>query len=164
MSSWFKIDLTEAEVAVVLEERHSHPKLNIRERMNVVWMLHKGARREDAAAFAGVSRSTVQRVVRAFRQNRLDGVRKWDANGPVSEMEPFRDIIRKSLEERPARTVAEAAERITELTGLDRKPTQVRKFLKDMGFGWKRTRAVPVPPKKVWRSTQATSKSFSTTN
>lgn len=164
MSSWFKIDLTEAEVAVVLEERHSHPNLNIRERMNVVWMLYKGARREDAATFAGVSRSTVQRVVRAFRQNRLDGVRKWEANGPVSEMEPFRDIIRKSLEERPARTVAEAAERIEELTGLRRQPTQVRKFLKDMGFGWKRTRAMPVPPKKLRRNTRATSRSFSTTS
>jgi transposase len=164
MSSWLKFDLTESEIAVVLEERHSHPNRSVRERMNVVWMLYKGARREDAANFAGVSRSTVQRVVRTFRQNRLDGVRKWEAIGPVSELEPFRDIIRKSLEERPARTVAEAAERIAELTGLQRKPTQVRKFLKDMGFGWKRSRAVPVPPKKVWRSTHATSKSFSTTN
>jgi transposase len=164
MSTWFKFDLTEAEIAVVLEDRHSHPNRSIRERMNVVWMLHNGTQREEAAKLANVSRSTVQRIVRTFRANRLDGVRNWDARGQVSEMEPFRDIIRKSLEESPARTVAEAAERITELTGLERKPTQVRKFLKDMGFGWKRSRAVPVPPKKVWRSTHATSKSFSTTN
>jgi len=164
MSTWFKFDLTEAEIAVVLEDRHSHPNRSIRERMNVVWMLHNGTQREEAAKLANVSRSTVQRIVRTFRENRLDGVRNWDARGQASEMEPFRDIIRKSLEERPARTVAEAAERIAELTGLERKPTQVRKFLKDMGFGWKRSRAVPVPPQKVWRSTHATSKSFSTTN
>jgi len=164
MSTWFKFDLTEAEIAVVLEDRHSHPNRSIRERMNVVWMLHNGTQREEAAKLANVSRSTVQRIVRTFRENRLDGVRNWDARGQASEMEPFRDIIRKSLEERPARTVAEAAERIAELTGLERKPTQVRKFLKDMGFGWKRSRAVPVPPKKVWRSTHATSKSFSTTS
>ena len=106
MSSWFKVDLTESEIAVVLEERHSHPTRSIRKRMNVVWMLYKGTHREEAAKLANVSRSTVQRVVRTFRQNRLDGVRKWEANGPVSELEPFRDIIRKSLEECPARTVA----------------------------------------------------------
>jgi len=164
MSSWFKFDLTEAEITVVLEERHSHPTRSIRERMNVVWMLHNGTHREEAAKLANVSRSTVQRVVRTFLQNRLDEVRKWDANGPVSEMEPFRDIIRKSLEERPARTVAEAAERIEELTGLRRQPTQVRKFLKDMGFSWKRTRAMPVPPKKLRRNTHATRRSFSTTS
>lgn len=28
MSSWFKFNLTEAELAVVLEERHSHPNLS----------------------------------------------------------------------------------------------------------------------------------------
>ena len=164
MSSWLKFDLTEAEIAVVLEERHSHPTRSIRERMNVVWLLHKGTQREQAAELANVSRSTVQRVVRTFRQDRLDGVRKWEANGPVSELEPFRDIIRKSLEERPARTVAEAAERIAELTGLKRKPTQVRKFLKDMGFGWKRTRAMPVPPKKLRKNTRSNSRSLSTTS
>lgn len=164
MSSWFKFDLTEAEIAVVLEERHSHPNRSIRERMNIVWILHQGTHRDEAAKLANVSRSTVQRTVRAFRANRLDGVRNWDARGQVSEMEAFRDIIRKSLEERPARTVAEAAERIAELTGLERKPTQVRKFLKDMGFGWKRSRAMPVPPKKLWKNTSATSRSFSTAN
>jgi len=164
MSSWLKFDLTEAEIAIVLEERLSHPNLSIRERMNIVWMLHKGSEREKTAKNANVSRSTVQRVVKAFRENRLDGVRNWDATGPVSEMEPFRDIIRKSLEERPARTIGEVAERIKELTGLERKPTQVRNFIKDMGFGWKRSRALPIPPKKVWRNIPTTSKSFSTTN
>lgn len=164
MSSCFKFDLTQDEISVVLEERYSHPNRSIRERMNIAWMLHKGAQREEAAKLTNVSRSTVQRVVKAFRADRLDGIRTWDTYGPVSEMEPFRDIIRKSLEERPARTVAEAAERIQELTGLERKPTQVRKFLKDMGFGWKRTRAMPVPPKKLRRSMHTTNASFSTAN
>ena len=162
MSSWFKFDLTEAEIAVVLEERHSHPNLSIRDRMNIVWMLHNGTQREEAAKLANVSRSTVQRVVQTFRVNRLEGVRNWEAHGQVSELAPFRDILKKSFEERPARTVAEAAERITELTGLERKPTQVRKFLKEMGFSWKRTRAVPVPPKKVSKNTHETSRSFLT--
>lgn len=164
MSSWLKFDLTEAEIAIVLEERHSYPNLSVRERMNIVWMLHKGSERDVAAKNANVSRSTVQRVVKAFRANRLDGVRNWDASGQVSEMEPFRDIIRKSLEESPPRTIGEVADRIKDLTGLERKPTQVRNFIKDMGFSWKRSRALPIPPKKVWRNTPATSKSFSTTN
>jgi transposase len=45
--------------------------------------------------------------------------------------------------------VAEAAEQIGQLTGLKRKPTQVRKFLKtELGFGWRRTRVIPCPPQK----------------
>jgi hypothetical protein len=41
----------------------------------------------------------------------------------------------------------EAADRIKQLTGLDRGLTQTRVFLKDLGFHWQRTRAMPVPPK-----------------
>ena len=59
------------------------------------------------------------------------------------------DAIREALTKRPVRTVAEAAEQFEHLTGLTRKPTQVRKFLKAaLGFRWRRTRAIPCPPKK----------------
>ena len=47
------------------------------------------------------------------------------------------------------RTIAEACQRIEELTGLKRKPTQVRQFLKKTGLKWQMVRALPVPPKKV---------------
>lgn len=161
---WFKVELTPDEQVIVNEERIMHPNLSIRQRMLIIWLLHQGLGRQKAANIVQVERITVQRAVAAFRKGGLDGLRKWEAHGPVSEMAGFREIIRKSLEEKPARTVAEAAERIKELTGLERKPTQVRKFLKDMGFEWKRTRALPLPPKKTWQSTPRTRRSFSNVN
>jgi hypothetical protein len=45
-------------------------------------------------------------------------------------MASYREVIRGSFEVRPARTMAEACERIFQLTGLRRGPSQVRKFLK----------------------------------
>jgi hypothetical protein len=56
-------------------------------------------------------------------------------------------LIRESFEKQPARTIAEAADRIFQLTGL-RGPSQVREFVKDMGLKFQGVRAVPVPPKK----------------
>jgi transposase len=94
----------------------------------------------------------------------LDGLRRQNVNRPVSEMAAYRDLIRQSFEERPARTVAEAGERIFELTGLRRGPSQVRKFLKDLGMKWQCVRAIPVPPKKTWPSTWKPKPSFSTRN
>jgi transposase len=102
--------------------------------------------------------------VAAFREGGLDGLRRWDVNRPVSEMAAYRDLIRQSFEERPARTVAEAGERIFQLTGLRRGPSQVRKFLKDLGMKWQCVRAIPVPPKKTWPSTSKLKPSFSTRN
>ena len=124
-------------------------------------MLHKGVTRQKAAEIVGVGRATVQRYVAAFRDGGLDGLRRWDPNRPESEMAAYRALIRESFEKQPVRTVAEACDRIVQLTGLRRGPSQVRKFLKNMGLKFQRVRMVPVPPKKTWPSTSQLRPSFS---
>jgi transposase len=158
--AWLRVQLTKEEQRVVNEERISHPNERIRERMLVIWLLHNGVKRQKAAEIAGVGRATVQRFVAAFREGGLDGLRRWDPNRPVSEMVAYRDLIRDSFEKQPARTVAEACERIFQLTGLRRGPSQVRKFLKDLGLKWQCVRAIPVPPKKTWPSRSQPKPSF----
>jgi transposase len=159
--AWLRVRLSEEEQRIVNEERVSHPNGRIRERMLVLWLLHKGLTRQKAAEIAGVGRATVQRSVAAFREGGLDGLRRWDPNRPESEMAAFREAIRESLDQQPVRTVAEAGDRIFQLTGLRRGPSQVRKFLKDLGLKFQRVRMVPVPPKKTWPSTSPLKPSFS---
>jgi len=162
--AWLRVRLTEEQQRVVNEERSSHPNPRIREKMLVLWLLHNGFTRQQAAQVVGVSRATVQRYVAAFREGGLDGLRQWNVNGPVSEMAAYRELIRESFEKQPVRTVAEAGERIFQLTGLRRGPSQVRKFLKDLGLKFQRVRMIPVPPKKTWPSTSKPNSIFSTPN
>jgi transposase len=159
--AWLRVQLTEDEQRIVNEERLSHPNERIRERMLVLWLLHKGVTRQKAAEIVGVGRATVQRYVAAFRDGGLDGLRRWDPNRPESEMAAFREAIREAFAKQPVRTVAEAGDRIFQLTGLRRGPSQVRKFLKDLGLKFQRVRMVPVPPKKTWPSTSKSRPSFS---
>jgi transposase len=151
--AWFRVQLTEEQQRIVNEERVSHPDLRVREKMLVLWLLHCGTTREKAAEIVGVGRATVQRYVAAFRAGGLDGLRQCNRHRPVSELAAYRDLIRESFEKRPARTMAEACDRIYQLTGLRRGPSQVRKFLKDLGLKFYRVRPIPVPPKKTWPST-----------
>ena len=159
--AWLRVRLTDDEQRIVNEERSSHPNERIRERMLVLWLLHSGLTRQKAAEIVGVGRATVQRFVAAFRDGGLDGLRRWDPNRPESEMAAYRELIRESLEKQPVHTVAEACERIFQLTGLRRGPSQVRKFLKDLGLKFQRVRVIPVPPKKTWPSMSKPSPSFS---
>jgi transposase len=159
---WFRVRLTEEQQRVVNEERTSHPNPRIRERMLVLLLLHNGFARQQAAQVVGVGRATVQRYVAAFRKGGLDGLRQWNVNRPVSEMAAYRELIRESFEKQPVCTVAEAGERIFQLTGLRRGPSQVRKFLKDLGLKFQRIRMIPVPPKKTWPSTSKPKPNFST--
>src|SRR4029077_5469801 len=162
--AWFRVHLTEDQQRIVNEERVAHPNLRVREKMLVLWLLHCGATREKAAEIAGVSRATVQRYVAAFRDRGLEGLRQWSPHRPWSEMAAYRDVIRESFEKQPAGTVAEACDRLFQLTGLRRGPSQVRKFLKDMGLKFQRVRMIPVPPQKTWPSTSMPRPSFSKPN
>jgi transposase len=159
--AWLRVRLTEDEQRVVNEERTSHPNERIRERMLVVWLLHNGVTRQKAAEIVGVGRATVQRYVAAYRDGGLNGLRRWEPNRPESEMAAYRELLRESFEKQPVHTVAEACERIFQLTGLRRGPSQVRKFLKDLGLKFQRVRVIPVPPKKTWLNTSKPSPSFS---
>lgn len=147
--AWCRVELSEVEQAIVKEELECHPNQHVRRRMLALWLLQCGVTREKAARIAGVGRATVQRWVAAYRDGGLDGLRRWEVQGPVSELAAYRDQIIEMFTEQPVSTVAEAAERIFQKTGLRRGPTQVRKFLKDLGLKWQRVRAIPVPPKKV---------------
>jgi len=151
--AWFRVQLTEEQQRIVNEERVAHPNLRVREKMLVLWLLHCGTTREKAAEIVGIGRATVQRYVAAFRAGGLDGLRQCNPRRPSSEMAAYRDVIRESFEKEPARTMAEACDRIFRLTGLRRGPSQVRKFLKDMGLRFQRVRMIPVPPQKTWPST-----------
>jgi transposase len=164
--AWLRVQLTEAEQGVVKEDRENHPKLHIRKRMMALWLLHCGITREKAAQILGVDRVTVQRWVAVYRKSGLDGLRQWEPrNMPKSELLSYRELIRESLEKQPVRTVAQARERIKQLTGIDRGETQTRKFLKnELGMTWQRVRAIPVPPKKRSMNTSSAKPFFMTLN
>ncbi len=147
MATWFRPALSADERAAVLADRDSHPAPVVRRKMLVLWAVHLGHGREDAARLADVGIATAKRYVLAYRDGGLDGLRRCDRHMPTSALADHADAIRQSLISTPVRTVAEAADRIAHLTGLRRGLTQTRTFLTGMGFRWQRTRCVPVPPK-----------------
>jgi transposase len=161
--AWLRVELTEGEQRIVQDERESHPDACVRRRLWALWLLHCGTKREQAAKILGVACSTVQRDVSAYRTGGLEALRKSGREyQPTSELAKHQDQIRQSLERQPARTIAEACQRIAALTGVERKPTQVSRFLKGLGLKWQRVRAIPVPPKKTSPSTPPIKPLFST--
>lgn len=118
--------------------------------MEVLWLKSKGQTHERIAELANVSRSTVQRTLRIYAAKGLAGVRSFGWKGPPSALTPFRTTIEASFREHPPHTAHEAARRIAELTGVERKASRVRKFMKDdLKMKCLKTAPIPVPPKKT---------------
>ena len=112
----------------------------------------------------GISRYLASRLPYACTVRRGEGPKPIGPSYPYQGWAAYRELIRASFEKQPATTIAEACERIFQLTGLRRGPSQVRKFLKDLGLKFYRVRAIPVPPKKTWPSTLQTKPLFSRPN
>ena len=153
---WFRVQLSEFEQRVVLDHRDCHVDRLVRQRMWALWLLHCGETREKTAEILRVSRATVQRHVVAYRMGGLAGLASRGEAGAASEWSPFDERLKVEFRERPVRSVAEAGERIKALTGLERRPTQVRYHLHRLGMEYRRMRSIPAPPKKNWKNTSPT--------
>ena len=162
--AWFRVRLSEEEQRIVGEERWEHPHEPTRRKMEVLWLLHHGLTQEKVATIVGIGVATVKRHANAYRDGGLDGLRQWRKKGQAGSLEAHRELLAESFREQPTSSVAEAADRIEQLTGIRRGPTQTRLFLKKLGLRWQRMAAIPVPPKKVSRNTWRSSNGFSLTN
>ncbi len=133
----------------IKRDRFEHPDPKVQHYMEVLWLKAMGEKHERIADLADVSRSTVQRVLEKYYQGGLEAVRTLNWCKPQSVLVSHRATVEAEFEHRPAATVAEACDRIEKMTGVRRKPTAVRKFLRNhLGMRWRKTGAVSIPPKK----------------
>lgn len=147
MATWYRPQLSPDEQVHVRTDRDRHPDPVVRRKLLVLWAVHLGHSREQAARIASVGIATAKRYVLAYRDGGLEGLKRCDRHVPVSRLADHAEAIRHSLTQRPVLTAAEAAERIHQLAGLRRGLTQTRAFLASLGFTWQRSRAIPIPPK-----------------
>jgi transposase len=148
-------------IKTVARERYEHPDPRVQERMEVLWLKINNETNDRIGELANVSRSTVQRTLRLYSQKGLDGVRTFGWKGQPSALTPHRETLEKEFRERPPHTTHEAARRIEELTGVKRKASRVRKFMKEtLGMKCLKVAPVPVPPKKTVEEHAQTQASF----
>lgn len=138
-----------AEVQQALaKERYYHPDPRVQQRMEIVLLKSKGETHERIAELAGTSRRTVQRVLDVFEEAGIEGLRTFYWHGRASALTPHQESLEAEFTARPPHTVSEACQRIEQLTGVRRKETRVRTFLRDnLKLSWRKVAAVPVPPK-----------------
>jgi transposase len=122
------------DLRILAQQRYEHPDPRVQQRMEVLWLISQKVTHLEAAKLAGVSRATAERYVACYRQGGVEALRHFAWCKPVSALAPYRDTLEESFRKKPPHTVAEACARIKEETGLERRPTQVRAFLKSVGF------------------------------
>ena len=130
MATRVPLTFSDDDRSTLATERYRHPDPRVQQRMEVLWLLSQGETQARSGQLAGVSKATVERYVALFRKSGLPGLREFLWVKPLSVLEKHRTALEPEFQKRPPHTVAEAIQRIEALTGVCRKETQVRAFLK----------------------------------
>jgi transposase len=148
-------------LAKIERDRFKHPDPLVQRRMEVLWLKAHGETHVRIGELAGLSRATVQRVLDQYEAGGFESVRMFYWHVPTSALASHQQLLEAEFRERPPHTVAEACQRIEQLTGVRRGPTRVREFLYEtMGLRWRKVAAVPVPPKQTLPEHAATQAAF----
>jgi transposase len=130
--------------------RYHHPDPRVQRKIEVLWLKSHGLGHDRIATYADVSRRTVQRHLDLYREGGLERLCRGPRHRPRSALVEHEVSLEEHFEKHPVRSAKQARAVIEQRTGLRRGLTQVRHFLRDrLGLRWRRTGAIPVPPKKT---------------
>jgi transposase len=134
-----KSTYSEADIAALRYWRFQHPDPRSQVRLEALYLRSQRVPTRDIPRLCGISKASFHRYLKAYATGGLEQLKHLEPRQPRSALHQHRATIEAEFRQRPPATVAEAAARIAALTGMARKPTQVRQFLKALGR----------PPRKV---------------
>jgi len=140
-----QLDISAEDMKALEHGRWYHEEPRVRRRMMVVHLKGKGYSHQEIGEIADVTQKTVREHLRLYEEGGLKALTEIKQYMPESALEPYRAVLAEEFRERPAVDGVEAAKRIKDLTGVERSPDQVRRFLKSLGM--KRRKVGQIPAK-----------------
>lgn len=138
------LQLIDSELVELNYERYRHPSKLIRRRLHCVYAKAKmGFSNEQIAALFCVHAHTVGQYVSQYKRGGLPLLLTHNYGTNQSELEVHSEAILADFADRPPRTVAEAKERIFNLTQIERSPTRIEAFLKRHGLKYRKLGSIP---------------------
>src|SRR3954454_9430131 len=144
------ITFTPEDLRDLAHDRYNYPDPRVQREMEVLWLKIHGLRHDAIAAYADVSRRTVQRYLDQYLEGGLPRLRRCEGNHPHSILVEHENSLEEYFQKHPPRSTKQARAIIEQRTGVRRGLSQVRHFLKDrLGLRRRQGGATPAPPKKT---------------
>jgi transposase len=138
-----KIEFTTTERKALHYWRFHHPHPRVQLKMEALYLKSQGLAHEDIWRLCAISKTTFYRYLHEYREGGIAQLQEVSFHRRQSPLADYRASIEADLRQRPPASVAEAAVRIAQLTGLERGPTQVRRFLKSLGMKPRKVGQIP---------------------
>jgi transposase len=129
-----KIEFSQEAIEALRYWRFHHPDPRVQVRMEAIYLRSQGMNNRDIIRLCGISKASFHRYLEAYVTGGIEKLKEIDHYRRQSELAKYHTTIEAYFREHPPATVSEAGAKIKELTGIERKPTQVRQFLKSLGM------------------------------
>jgi transposase len=128
-----KITFSHEDLEALRYWRFQHPDPRIQLRMEALYLRRQGVAKGEILQLCGMSKASFHRALNAYLHGGIDALKRIDHDRPRSVLHNHGTTLETYFRQHPPATVAAAAATSAELTGMVRKPTQVRQFLKTLG-------------------------------
>lgn len=137
------LTLSEQDIKELDYQRYHQPHRRVQRKMEALLLKAKGLPHYQIASCVGVGENTVRSYFKQYQAGGIEALNRLEFRRPTSDLQAHHDRIEAYFREHPATPIPQAAQRIEELTGLKRSPTQVRIFLNKLGLKRLKTTAIP---------------------
>jgi len=138
-----RIAFSDHDIEQLRYERYHHPHPRVQQKMEALLLKSQNLPHQVIAGCVGVCENSLLTYFRAYQAGGIQALKQVNFYRPASELEMHRTSLEAYFHDHPPTTIAEAAAVIERLTGIQRKPTQVRVFLRKLGLKRLKTYAVP---------------------
>ena len=138
------LNFSEEEIQRLKYEKDFNPSARIRKRSHAVYLkMSYNMSNEEIARIVCCHRNSISNWIRLYQSGGLSSLFELRYYSPESLLEQHKDIIEETLNSFPVQSINEAVLRIEEVTGIIRKPTQVRAFLLKHGYRYRKMGQIP---------------------
>ena len=154
-----RIEFSEEEKQALDYARYHHPHPHVQRKMEALWLKSQKLPHKDICRFTGISKHTLCTYLAAYKEGGINKLKEMNFYKPKSVLSLYANTIEMYFREHPPASINEARDKIHELTGIRRSPTQVRQFLTSLGMRPRKVGMIPAKgdakkqdafKKKIW--------------
>lgn len=138
-----KLTFTTEAIEQLHYERFHHPHPRVQRKMEALYLKSQGYPHWEIAQLIRVTEPTLLSYFRDYQRGGIAQLKELTFYRPQSELKQHQQSLETYFRAHPPKTLAQAAAKIEELTGMVRSREQVRQFLKGMGMSCRRVGVLP---------------------
>jgi len=125
-----RIYFTDENIDQLRKERFTHPHPRVRIKMETVFLKSQGISHQEIGKMVGITQDTLRDYLEQYKSGGIEALKVLRFRKPTSPLEEYWLIIEDDFRKIPPTTLSETAARIKKLTGIERSPKQIGRFLK----------------------------------